>query len=128
MPPTIVAALSISLAICSPFATAQTAAPDPRIDQVDRVISLTKALVRGVEQCFNPSHTKGNAAAKNRLFKLETTALSAKSSLASGDASNLAREKWDWTLSPALLRISFASLNLDLPEAIAWIRSNTRNE
>jgi ATP-dependent Lhr-like helicase len=44
------------------------------------------------------------------------------------DASNLAREKWDWTLSPALLRISFASLNLDLPEAIAWIRSNTRNE
>jgi len=91
MPPTIVAALSISLAICSPFATAQTAAPDPRIDQVDRVISLTKALVRGVEQCFNPSHTKGNAAAKNRLFKLETTALSAKSSLTSGDASNLAR-------------------------------------
>ena len=56
--------------ICSPFVTVQAAAPDPRIDQVDRVISLTKALVKGVEQCFNPSHTKGNTAAKNRLIKL----------------------------------------------------------
>ena len=81
----------VALAICSPFVTAQAAAPDPRIDQVDRVISLTKALVKGVEQCFNPSHTKGNTAAKNRLIKLENTALSAKSSLTSGDAPKLAQ-------------------------------------
>jgi len=81
----------VTLAICSPFVTAQAAAPDPRIDQVDRVISLTKALVKGVEQCFNPSHTKGNTAAKNRLIKLENTALSAKSSLTSGDAPKLAQ-------------------------------------
>ena len=87
----IAAALSITLAICSPFVTAQAVAPDPRIDQVDRVISLSKALVKGVEQCFNPSHTKGNTAAKNRLIKLENTALSAKSSLTSGDASKLAQ-------------------------------------
>ena len=91
MPSTIAAALSITLAICSPFVTAQAAAPDPRIDQVDRVISLTRALVKGVEQCFNPSHTKGNTAAKNRLIKLGNTALSAKSSLTSGDAAKLAQ-------------------------------------
>ena len=91
MPSTIAAALSITLAICSPFVTAQAAAPDPRIDQVDRVISLAKALVKGVEQCFNPSHTKGNTAAKSRLIKLENTALSAKSSLTSGDAPKLAQ-------------------------------------
>ena len=88
---TIAAALSITLAICSPFITAQTAAPDPRVDQVDRVISLTKALVEGVEQCFNPSHTEGNTEAKNRLIKLEQTAQSAKSSLTSGDAPKLAQ-------------------------------------
>ena len=91
MPSTIAAALSITLAICSSFVTAQAAAPDPRIDQVDRVISLTKALVKGVEQCFNPSHTKGNTAAKNRLIKLENTALGVKSSLTSGDAPKLAQ-------------------------------------
>ena len=88
---TISAALSITLAICSPFVTAQAAAPDPRVDHVDRVISLTKALVKGVEQCFNPSHTKGNAAVKGRLIKLEKTALSAKSSLTIGDAPKLAQ-------------------------------------
>ena len=85
------AALSIAVAVCSPFVTAQAAAPDPRVDQVDRVISLTKALVKGVEQCFNPSHTKGNTATKNRLITLEKTALSAKSSLTSGEAPKLAQ-------------------------------------
>ena len=91
VPSTIAATLSITLAICAPFVTAQAAAPDPRVDQVDRVISLTRALVKGVEQCFNPSHTKGNAAVKNRLMKLEMTALSARSNLTSGDASKLAQ-------------------------------------
>ena len=91
MPSTIAAALSIALFICSPFVTAQAAAPDPRVGQVDRVISLTKALVEGVEQCFNPSHTEGNTEAKNRLIKLEQTAQSAKSSLTSGDAPKLAQ-------------------------------------
>jgi hypothetical protein len=91
MPSTIAPALSITLAICSPFVIAQTATPDPRVDQVDRVISLTKALVEGVEQCFNPSHTTGNTAAKNRLINLEKTALSARSNLTSGDAPKLAQ-------------------------------------
>jgi hypothetical protein len=91
MPSTIAAALSIALAICAPIVTAQTAAPDPRMDHVDLVISLTKALVKGVEQCFNPSHTKGNTEVKNRLIKLETTTLSAKSNLTSGDAPKLAQ-------------------------------------
>src|SRR5215472_2553840 len=85
MPSAIAAGLSITLAICSPFVIAQTATPDPRVDQVDRVISLTGALVKGVEQCFNPSHTKGNTAVKNRLIKLEETAMSARSSLTGGD-------------------------------------------
>ena len=91
MRPTIAGALSVTLAIGSPFVTAQAVAPDPRVDQVDHVISLTKALVKGVGQCFNPSHTKGNAAVKNRLIKLEKTALSAKSGLTNGDASKLAQ-------------------------------------
>jgi len=91
MSSTIAAALSIALSIGAHFVTAQTAAPDPRMDQVDLVISLTKALVKGVEQCFNPSHTKGNTAVKNRLIQLETTALSTKSNLTSGDASKLAQ-------------------------------------
>jgi len=81
----------VTLVICLPFVAAQAAAPDPRVDQVDRVISLTEALVKGVEQCFNPSHTKGNTAAKNRLLNLKKTALSAKSSLTSGDAPKLAQ-------------------------------------
>jgi hypothetical protein len=89
--PSTMAALSITLAICSPFVTAQTAAPDPRVAEVDRVISLTKALVKGVDQCFNPSHAKGNAVVKDRLIKLEKTALGAKSSLTSGDAPKLAQ-------------------------------------
>src|SRR5215472_11937560 len=91
MPSAIAAGLSITLAICSPFVIAQTATPDPRVDQVDRVISLTGALVKGVEQCFNPSHTKGNTAVKNRLIKLEKTAMSARSSLTGGDAPKLAQ-------------------------------------
>jgi hypothetical protein len=90
MTSTIAAALSITLAVCSSI-VAQAAAPDPRADQVDRVISLTKSLVKGVDQCFNPSHTKGNTAVKNRLIKLEQTALNAKSSLTSGDAPKLAQ-------------------------------------
>ena len=69
--------------------------------QVDRVISLTRALVKGVDQCFNPSHTKGNTAVKNRLIKLENTAMSVKSSLTSGDAAKrgqtVAELKTQWT-------------------------------
>ena len=39
------------------------------------------------------------------------------------NALNLQREKWDWALPDALLRKSYASLHLDLPEAVAWARS-----
>lgn len=97
MPSVTAAALLITLVICSPFVVAQAAAPDPRVDQVDRVISLAKALVRGVDQCFNPSHTKGNTAAKNRLIKLERTALSAKSSLTGDDPQKLAQSTAELT-------------------------------
>ncbi|MCE5232384.1 MAG: DEAD/DEAH box helicase [Mizugakiibacter sp.] len=38
-------------------------------------------------------------------------------------ASNLVRQKWDGLLSPHLLRQSYASSNLDLDEALDWIRS-----
>jgi hypothetical protein len=88
--PSIAAALSVTLAIGSPVVTAQAAAGPP-VDQVDHVVSLTKSLVAGVDQCFNPSHTEGNTAVKNRLIKLEQTALSAKPSLISGDAAKLAQ-------------------------------------
>jgi ATP-dependent helicase Lhr and Lhr-like helicase len=36
------------------------------------------------------------------------------------NASNLQRAKWDWALPPTLLRKSYASLYLDLPEAMDW--------
>lgn len=39
------------------------------------------------------------------------------------DAKNLQREKWDWCLPDGLLRKSYASLNLDLDEALAWARA-----
>jgi ATP-dependent Lhr-like helicase len=35
-------------------------------------------------------------------------------------ASNLQRAKWDWALPPSLLRKSYASLYLNLPEALEW--------
>ncbi|MBU1254859.1 MAG: DEAD/DEAH box helicase [Alphaproteobacteria bacterium] len=36
------------------------------------------------------------------------------------DAKNLAREKWDWALPAGLLRKTYASLHLDLDEALKW--------
>jgi ATP-dependent Lhr-like helicase len=39
------------------------------------------------------------------------------------DVKNLQREKWDWALPDALLRKTYASLNLDLVEALAWTRA-----
>jgi ATP-dependent helicase Lhr and Lhr-like helicase len=39
------------------------------------------------------------------------------------DTMNLQREKWDWALPDGLLRKAYASLNLDLDEALAWARS-----
>lgn len=43
------------------------------------------------------------------------------------DVKNLQREKWDWTLPDALLRKTYASLNLDLAEALAWARAAVPN-
>lgn len=37
-------------------------------------------------------------------------------------ASNLQREKWDWALPPGLLQRSYASLFLDIDEAVEWTR------
>lgn len=39
------------------------------------------------------------------------------------NAKNLQREKWDWALPDHLLRKAYASLNLNLEEALAWVRS-----
>lgn len=38
------------------------------------------------------------------------------------NAKNLQREKWDWALPDNLLRKAYASLNLNLEEALAWVR------
>lgn len=38
-------------------------------------------------------------------------------------ATNLARQKWDGLLSPHLLRETYASSNLDMDEALAWLRN-----
>ena len=38
------------------------------------------------------------------------------------DAKNLLREKWDWALPRSLLQKSYASLNLDLDDAMSWLR------
>lgn len=40
------------------------------------------------------------------------------------DAKNLQREKWDWALPDDLLRKTYASLNLDIDEALAWVRAS----
>lgn len=37
-------------------------------------------------------------------------------------AENLTREKWDWLLSPSLLRLTYASSNIDIDEAMEWLR------
>jgi ATP-dependent Lhr-like helicase len=39
------------------------------------------------------------------------------------EAKNLASQKWDHLLSPKLLQHSYASLNLDMNEAMTWLRS-----
>ena len=41
------------------------------------------------------------------------------------DVTNLQREKWDWALSPSLLRASYASLNLNIQEAKDWLAAVT---
>lgn len=40
-------------------------------------------------------------------------------------AQNLAREKWDWALPVGFLQQTYASLNLDLNEALGWARELT---
>ena len=39
------------------------------------------------------------------------------------DVKNLQREKWDWALPDQLLRRAYASLNLNIEEALAWART-----
>lgn len=43
-------------------------------------------------------------------------------------AGNLARQKWDWLLSQHLLRVSYASLNLEVDEALSWITQTYAEE
>lgn len=38
------------------------------------------------------------------------------------DVANLQREKWDWALPDALLRQAYASIHLDLVEALTWLK------
>ncbi|MFY9259739.1 MAG: DEAD/DEAH box helicase [Gallionella sp.] len=42
------------------------------------------------------------------------------------EVKNLQREKWDWALPDELLRKSYASLYLDLDEAMVWLRAFAR--
>lgn len=42
------------------------------------------------------------------------------------DTRNLQREKWDWALPDALLRKAYASVNLNLDEALEWVRGIER--
>lgn len=44
------------------------------------------------------------------------------------DVKNLQREKWDWALPDRLLRKAYASLNLNLDEALAWSRAVDANQ
>lgn len=39
------------------------------------------------------------------------------------DVCNLQREKWDWALPDGLLRKAYASLYLDVEEALVWVRT-----
>jgi ATP-dependent Lhr-like helicase len=39
------------------------------------------------------------------------------------DVRNLQREKWDWALPDGLLRKAYASLYLNLEEALSWTRA-----
>ena len=39
------------------------------------------------------------------------------------DVSNLQREKWDWALPDGLLRKAYASLYLNIEEALSWARA-----
>lgn len=41
------------------------------------------------------------------------------------DAANLQKEKWDWALPDALLRKAYASIYLDVDEALGWARQFT---
>jgi len=41
---------------------------------------------------------------------------------------NLVRQKWDGLLSPRLLRQSYASSNLDIDEALAWLRATFESQ
>lgn len=43
------------------------------------------------------------------------------------DVSNLKREKWDHVLPETLLRKSYASLNLDIAEAISWAKGQAED-
>lgn len=43
------------------------------------------------------------------------------------DVRNLQREKWDWALPDTLLRRAYASLYLDIEEALGWTRSLQRD-
>lgn len=40
-------------------------------------------------------------------------------------AENLVREKWDYLLSPNLLRITYASSHLDIDEGLSWLAAHT---
>ena len=42
------------------------------------------------------------------------------------DVKNIQREKWDWSLPDGLLRKTYASLRLDVAEALTWARGTLR--
>lgn len=69
---------------------------------------------------------KDNYTTQNILDALVDAALAeqpSESELLEG-ARNLEREKWDWALPPELLKKAYASLNLDIQAAKAWMTTN----
>lgn len=67
---------------------------------------------------------KGNNSTEEILDALEDAAVDDTPPLDMllADVKNLAREKWDWSLPDSLLRKAYASLYLDLDEALVWLR------
>lgn len=71
-------------------------------------------------------HKKGNSPEEivNILREIASAPRPTDEELLEG-AQNLQRQKWDWALPDPLLMRTYASLNLDVDEALAWARAIT---
>ena len=72
----------------------------------------------GVEVSKGPHSTEDILAALHSAGQAKPPPLD----LLLADAQNLQREKWDWALPKPLMRQTYASLHLNIEEAITWIQ------